>query len=368
MFMLSLENITLQKTNVSMISISGEVCPSLKILNLERNKDLVEVDLTLLSELEYLCLSDCSRMNKISGMSDLAKLKKLEISGCCELEELPSLARLSALERFTADKCWKLHKTGGVERLEGLKEFRLLADNRAIWNSFHGLQRLPSQEMILGGRAAAVAGIGAEWSSLSASDYPDGTANVREGDKIKICSTLCPTTSVLVMICFLIESSREYNFVKFKVSAGMVDWVDLVGAVRIEAGEWIIASLFSIEEASWKGDIGNLKRLQVLLVDKCTDCELKKAFIAIVNKGGEDKITEILNKIFVSTKDARAAGHSEPDFKLQDGKDAQAAGHSEPDLKLQVGEDARAAEHSETHFKLQDGVQALQSNKRKALM
>lgn len=311
MCMLSLENITLQHTKVRMITISGESCPSLKTLNLKENEHLVEFDLSLVSTLECLCLSGCSRLKRISGMRDLVKLKEFAISGCCELEDLPSLAPLTALERFTADQCWKLHNTGGVELLKGLKEFRFVADNGAIWNCFHGLQRFPSQEMILGGRAAAVAKLGdQEWINFSASDDPDGTTYVIGGDKIKLWGSL-NTTSVVMIICFVIESFSENSWVRFWGFPGVLD---LDGAVCIKAGEWIIASVFATE---WKGDIGNLERFQVLL-SKSPHYKLKKAFIAMVNKGGEDKITEFLNEIFVSKKDAWAPEQSEPNFKLQE--------------------------------------------------
>lgn len=315
MCMLRLENITLQNTNVRMITISGEFCPRLKTLNLKENKHLVEFDLSLGFMLECLCLSGCSRLKRISGMCDLVKLKELAISGCCELEDLPSLAPLTALERFTADQCWKLHNIGGVELLKGLKEFRLVADNGAIWNCFHGLQRLPSQEMILGGRAAAVAELGdQEWINFSASDDPDGTTYVIGGDKIRLWGSL-NTTSVVTIICLVIESFSENSWVRFW---GFPDVLDLDGAVWIKAGEWIIASVFATEIASsWKGDIGNLERFQVMLA-KSTCYEVKKAFIAMVNKGGEDNITEFLNEIFVSKKDARAPEQSEPNFKLQE--------------------------------------------------
>lgn len=264
-------------------------------------------------------------MKRISGISDLAKLKELGISGCCELEELPSLARLSALERFTADKCWKLQNTGGVEQLERLKDFRFLADNGAVWNCFQELQRIPSQQMILGGRAGAVTGVGVESIDLSASDFSDGTAkdsftviqrdDVTGGDTlVNVWNSSC--TSVVMIICLVIESFSENSWVRFWGFPGVLD---LDGAVWIKAGEWIIASVFAIEKASaWKMDMANLKRLQVLL-SKSPHYKLKKAFITMVNKGGEDKITEILNKIFVSMKDTRAPEDSGSSFALQDG-------------------------------------------------
>ena len=65
------------------------------------NENLVEVELTPSSTLEWLCLSGCSSLKRISGMSDLVNLKEWDISGCCKLENLPSLARsvpLSGLE------------------------------------------------------------------------------------------------------------------------------------------------------------------------------------------------------------------------------------------------------------------------------
>lgn len=329
MCMLSLQNITLRNTQIRKVSISEDFCPNLKTLNLGENGDLVEVDLTLPSKLECLCLSGCGRLKRIPGISDLAKLKELGISGCCELEELPSLARLSALERFTADKCWKLQNTGGVEQLEGLKDFRFLADNGSVWNCFHDLQRIPSHQMILGGRAGPVAGAGVESINLSASDFSDGTAKdsftviqpeyVIGGDMINVWNSSC-RTSVVMIICFVIESFSENSWVRFKGFPGVLD---LDGAVWITAGEWIIASVFAIEEASaWKKDIANLKRLQVLLA-KSPHYSLKKAFITMVNKGGEDKITEIFNKIFVSMKETGAQEQSQSGsgstFKLQDG-------------------------------------------------
>lgn len=329
MCMLSLQNITLRNTQIRKVSISEDFCPNLKTLNLGENGDLVEVDLTLPSKLECLCLSGCGRLKRIPGISDLAKLKELGISGCCELEELPSLARLSALERFTADKCWKLQNTGGVEQLEGLKDFRFLADNGSVWNCFHDLQRIPSHQMILGGRAGPVAGAGVESINLSASDFSDGTAKdsftviqpeyVIGGDMINVWNS-SSRTSVVMIICFVIESFSENSWVRFKGFPGVLD---LDGAVWITAGEWIIASVFAIEEASaWKKDIANLKRLQVLLA-KSPHYSLKKAFITMVNKGGEDKITEIFNKIFVSMKETGAQEQSQSGsgstFKLQDG-------------------------------------------------
>lgn len=324
-YMCSLQNVTLRNTKVRTISISEDFCPSLKTFNLGENGDLVEVDLTLPSKLESLCLSGCGRLKRISGISDLAKLKELGISGCCELEELPSLARLSALERFTADKCWKLQNTGGVEQLERLKDFRFLADNGAVWNCFQELQRIPSQQMILGGRAGAVTGVGVESIDLSASDFSDGTAkdsftviqrdDVTGGDTlVNVWNSSC--TSVVMIICLVIESFSENSWVRFWGFPGVLD---LDGAVWIKAGEWIIASVFAIEKASaWKMDMANLKRLQVLL-SKSPHYKLKKAFITMVNKGGEDKITEILNKIFVSMKDTRAPEDSGSSFALQDG-------------------------------------------------
>lgn len=325
MSMCSLKNITLRNTKVRTILINEDFCPRLQTLNLGENGDLVEVDLTLPSKLESLCLSGCGRLKRISGISDLAKLKELAISGCCELEELPSLARLSALERFTADKCWKLQNTGGVEQLERLKDFRFLADNGAVWNCFHDLQRIPSQQMILGGRAGAVAGVGVESIDLSASDFSDGTAKdsftviqqeyVTGGDTlVNVWNSSC--TSVVMIICFVIESFSENSWVRFWGFPGVLD---LDGAVWIKAGEWIIASVFAIEKTSaWKKDIANLKKLQVLL-SKSPHYKLKKAFITMVNKGGEDKITEILNKIFVSMKNTRAPEDSGSAFTLQDG-------------------------------------------------
>ncbi|GLJ14936.1 hypothetical protein SUGI_0243760 [Cryptomeria japonica] len=116
----------------SKLAISGEICPSLKYLEIAITNKLVEVDLKLLKTLEILLLDCCSNLKAISGLSSLTSLKDLSICGCYQLESIE-----------------------GIQELEELRSLVIQASRHTgVLNFISGLQRLPSDSTIITAEAA----------------------------------------------------------------------------------------------------------------------------------------------------------------------------------------------------------------------
>ncbi|XP_057837034.2 disease resistance protein RPP5-like [Cryptomeria japonica] len=133
---------------VSKLSVSGEHSPNLEFLDLESMENLIELDLTCLTEIKSLTFRSCERLITVSGSLDMArKLVMLEIEKCSQLTQFPSLAGLSCLESIIINGCQNLEIIGSALKLEGLKSLHLTGDKGLSKLSISG-EHCPNLESI----------------------------------------------------------------------------------------------------------------------------------------------------------------------------------------------------------------------------
>ncbi|GLJ39128.1 hypothetical protein SUGI_0797530 [Cryptomeria japonica] len=119
--MRSLEAITLydaEKTRK--VSISGQLCPTLKSLKLYFMEDLIEMDLTGITTLECLLLVNCDKLREVS-VNNLLNLEMFRTKYCPAMTELPNFGRLSCLKRIYISRCKNVRDISAIEGLKGLK-------------------------------------------------------------------------------------------------------------------------------------------------------------------------------------------------------------------------------------------------------
>jgi Leucine-rich repeat (LRR) protein len=114
----ALRDFTLTHTSISGICIPQFVCPSLEIVDLSYNFQLMQVQV-LASTLVRLNLEGCSSLKTLINLSNLPSLKFLNIDGCVILETL-NVEGLTSLEEISAAKCWKLQSIEASSKLEWL--------------------------------------------------------------------------------------------------------------------------------------------------------------------------------------------------------------------------------------------------------
>ncbi|GLJ28104.1 hypothetical protein SUGI_0552040 [Cryptomeria japonica] len=131
----NLREMFITEVGFSKLAISGEICPSLKHVEIGNNNKLIEVDLKLSKTLEKLMLLYYNNLKTVSGLFSLTRLQILDITGPDELESLE-----------------------GAQELEGLKSLKIQASQYAGGLNFiSGMKRLPSDYIIIEGNAVYAA-------------------------------------------------------------------------------------------------------------------------------------------------------------------------------------------------------------------
>ncbi|XP_059076715.1 disease resistance protein Roq1 isoform X2 [Cryptomeria japonica] len=146
--MKSLETIKIRRLDqMSMLLISGNICPRLRLLEVLAMRNLNEMDLQQLERLDSLIMKHCPKVETIAGLSSLTGLRVLYTMECERLRSLPNLAHLCYLERITIVECYQLQSVQGVEELQGLKSLEIgVGDSgdASVLNCIYGLKVLPS--------------------------------------------------------------------------------------------------------------------------------------------------------------------------------------------------------------------------------
>ncbi|XP_057830919.2 disease resistance protein Roq1 isoform X2 [Cryptomeria japonica] len=148
--MRSLEAITLCCAfKTRKVSISGQLCPTLKSLKLYSMADLIEVDLAGVTTLECLVLLDCGNLREVLG-SDLLELEMFSIKLCRTIRELPNFGHVGSLKRIYIRRCRNLQDISAFEKLKGLKRIWIsycpeLKDINAL-EQLKGLKRIWIEE------------------------------------------------------------------------------------------------------------------------------------------------------------------------------------------------------------------------------
>ncbi|XP_057846810.1 disease resistance protein Roq1-like [Cryptomeria japonica] len=108
--MSSLEKLEISFENlVSKILISGIHYPSLESIKFHGMERLKEMNLTGVQTLKCLDLTNCRKLKRLTGISDLSNLVWLNISGCPDLEfEYLCLRAMECLQRITFDRNVKM--------------------------------------------------------------------------------------------------------------------------------------------------------------------------------------------------------------------------------------------------------------------
>ncbi|GLJ39303.1 hypothetical protein SUGI_0802090 [Cryptomeria japonica] len=135
--------------NTRKISISRQLCPTLKSLKLCSMTHLTEVDLTGVTTLESLVLLKCIQLKRVSS-NYMPELEMFRIKRCPAMKELPNFGRVSCLQRIYISHCQKLQDISAIERLKGLKRIWIaycpkLKSIKAI-EQLKGLKRIWIQE------------------------------------------------------------------------------------------------------------------------------------------------------------------------------------------------------------------------------
>eukprot|EP01018_Ginkgo_biloba_P021916 Gb_35242 [translate_table: standard] len=275
-----LQILSLVRTKLSTISISGEYCPNIETLDLSEN--------------EYL----------------------VEISGCCELQQLPSVAQLISLSVVEAIGCWKLQSVEGMERLERLSTLDISADNESLWIWMQSQKFLPRiSNMFLRRRATRGRGVHALKSILNSFSFYLPPTDLQQPDvyfdhcgvKLSHNPYLCPTSPLTmtklnacsaVIICRVIEHTEDEDY---GVDRDEVANVPLWTSVEKE-GEWI--DIWLHRQDSFHMHFYEQERLfsksAVYKTSRLGKGETKKALMLMFAKEEESKMVEVLSKIISS--------------------------------------------------------------------
>lgn len=114
----ALRDFTLRYTNISNICIPSYVCPKLEEVDLSGSTELKQVQ-GFPQTLVRLTLEGCTRLERLTNLSDLVHLKFLNINGCTQLETL-NVEGLISLEEISAERCWKLQRMEAFNQLKRL--------------------------------------------------------------------------------------------------------------------------------------------------------------------------------------------------------------------------------------------------------
>jgi len=132
----------LNNTSISQICIPERVCPRLEIVDLSWNFQLIQVG-GFPSTLVRLSLEHCTKLKRLTNLSNLIHLKFLNINSCKELERL-NVEGLSSLEEIRAESCWKLKSIETFSQLERLNCLRI-THSGVIWDDIFQYFTSPSQ-------------------------------------------------------------------------------------------------------------------------------------------------------------------------------------------------------------------------------
>ncbi|XP_059070110.1 disease resistance protein Roq1-like isoform X1 [Cryptomeria japonica] len=275
----NLEMITFKFVGFSKLVISGEVCPSLKHLEIAAMKELTEVELELVNTLDILIFNYCEDLRTISGFSSLTSLRELFINGCYALREFPSLAPLRRLERLEIAVCDELESIQGVQDLQGLKFLVIQASQHAgVLNFVSGLKRLPSDYTIIAWNAVDEA-----VSRLNLKLFSDviGCHEIAEiQNSREYCEKLEEIRNPLtaIIIC------------AFHISPGCAHFLEEFGAHYSELERGFHSDVERIVTLVHTGQ-RNLK------INGPVDSEILGGFMATVNRGEESKALSLFKVI-----------------------------------------------------------------------
>lgn len=115
-----LQYFRMSKIEIPELSFAEGIFPNLQHLHIQNCNHLVKVGM-LPNTLIKLELDECSNLNKIKGLSSLAKIQMLHIWQCKEVEELAGIETLVSLEQLWASGCVKLKSIRGLAPLAKLQ-------------------------------------------------------------------------------------------------------------------------------------------------------------------------------------------------------------------------------------------------------
>ncbi|GLJ16798.1 hypothetical protein SUGI_0289370 [Cryptomeria japonica] len=118
-FLRSLEKLVLYHCGLSRLSISPQCCPTLDLLYLSENNDLVEID-SLPTSVKTVNVVGCSNLQSISLNCGLVRLVYMHIRNCGELRKIQGLENCSSLETLM------VHTWGNEPVIQGLKDMESL--------------------------------------------------------------------------------------------------------------------------------------------------------------------------------------------------------------------------------------------------
>lgn len=163
-FMFGLQQLQLDRTDISEIAFLPGFCPDLTTLEvrgcvklkslkgLGQLSKLLRLDIVFCPEikelelggmeyllpLEELRICRCEKLKSIKGLGQHTKLLKLAINECHEIEELIDVKHLISLEEFNTRACKKLTSIQGLEHLTKLQILDV--------HQCRGIQKLPNME------------------------------------------------------------------------------------------------------------------------------------------------------------------------------------------------------------------------------
>ncbi|GLJ33410.1 hypothetical protein SUGI_0672440 [Cryptomeria japonica] len=291
---------SLQKLHISdeklvrKVTIDGARCPRIQFLFLESMKILENIDLSLLTTLEFLQVRKCPKLGKISGISDLQQLKVLSIRECPNVEA-DSIAGLSCLERIVIDRCQKLNCFTGIEHSEHLGTDKLKYLHLAalgiggVPNCIRKLKKLPSEFTTVIGKAA----------NEALSTLKDNLCSdlMGDGGKIHITQNCMPEASLeeiqhslrAVILCALIHSNDgeflHIDSIHTDIPEG--EWIPHPHSLidyYIPKGEWMVTFVTKAKK---------IDRIPTLSYAS----EIKKGCIIMLKNGEEGNVLSLLKKI-----------------------------------------------------------------------
>ncbi|XP_059076084.1 disease resistance protein Roq1 isoform X1 [Cryptomeria japonica] len=278
----SLQILHFDNLPLSKLLISTEICPILESLKLSRMYNLAEVDLKLVTTLNFLSLYDCGNLKTISGLANLTGLESLFIDSCKGIRELPSLAHLPCLEHIKIRECNELQSMAGIEELKGLKSLVIeVHHNRdvGVWNCICGLKRLPSELTIILREAVdeAASRLNANlFCGLIGADEV-GEIHISENGILEVSLEMRPSLAVINICVLLVTSNRAY--------------LEGIGHTLLQ-GEWLVTILHTGAKEMYHHG----KKLDDSQV-KIRNAVVHKGLIATVSKGEEWKALSAFKRI-----------------------------------------------------------------------
>ncbi|GLJ23730.1 hypothetical protein SUGI_0449780 [Cryptomeria japonica] len=272
--MKSLETINFHRLgNISMLPISGNICPRLRSLEVLAMRNLNEMDLQKLERLNSLRVDHCLKLESISGLSSLTGLRVLYTMECERLRSLPNLANLCHLERIAIVECYQMQSVQAVEELQGLKSLEIGARDKgdaSVFNCIFALKRLPSEHIILRGKPVERASSRLNVNLFSEVIGVEAVGEIKSGEYNML--EMRSSSSAITMYALLVTSNGGYIKVEPRVTH--LHFLP-------SGGEWMITVLVTPHDSH-----GSLNRVTV-----------HEGFKATVNEGEEEKALTVLQRI-----------------------------------------------------------------------